>query len=369
MSTTRGQGPYLLQTGTCPAPRRILAISYKRDSAKNLQRRVAARVPDEAHRFASMTFDAFTKGLVDRFARSLPAVWGLDPTAYEVKFWTDRMVRDFLTTLAGSAPHGLRRDLFALPANRFLADVVGTWPLPTEADVAPAAASEFAAWSWWKEQYLGLPTPAVDFTMLNRLAELVVRTNPRLLRALRATYPFVFVDEFQDTTGAQITFLQTVFGYPGIVTTAVGDSKQRIMRFAGALEDAMGRYEKDFRARRFELTWNFRSSADLVAAQHHVASQLEPAVVRAVSKARAEVGHVPLSIWTYDNAGRQAGHIAQWIADDIATSTRVAADFALMARQKVADLEPLLAAALNGRGIALRNDDTVYGKWVCCTDR
>ena len=36
---------FLLQTGACPAPRRILAISYKRDSAANLARRVATRAP------------------------------------------------------------------------------------------------------------------------------------------------------------------------------------------------------------------------------------------------------------------------------------------------------------------------------------
>ena len=38
---------FLLQTGLCRAPRRILAISYKRDSAANLGRRVADRVPEQ----------------------------------------------------------------------------------------------------------------------------------------------------------------------------------------------------------------------------------------------------------------------------------------------------------------------------------
>jgi hypothetical protein len=43
----------------------------------------------------------------------------------------------------------------------------------------------------------------VDFVMLNRLAELMVRSVPKLRRALRMTYPFVFADEFQDATGAR----------------------------------------------------------------------------------------------------------------------------------------------------------------------
>src|SRR4051812_37007812 len=50
---------YLLQTGTCPDPKRILAISFKRDAARNLAERVQKRCPPhQARRFDSMTFDA-----------------------------------------------------------------------------------------------------------------------------------------------------------------------------------------------------------------------------------------------------------------------------------------------------------------------
>ena len=67
--------------------------------------------------------------------------------------------------------------------------------------------------------------------MLNRLAELLIRRRPQLGRALRITYPYVFVDEFQDTTAAQLSFLDSVFS--DTTVTAVGDRKQRIMGFAG----------------------------------------------------------------------------------------------------------------------------------------
>src|SRR5438132_1546396 len=53
---------YLLETGECPAPHRILAISFKRDAAKNLRERVKRRIgPQLARRFDSFTFDAFCK--------------------------------------------------------------------------------------------------------------------------------------------------------------------------------------------------------------------------------------------------------------------------------------------------------------------
>src|SRR5579862_1076125 len=59
---------FLLETGACPSPRRILAISFKRDAAKNLRDRVQRRSgPERARRFESYTFDAWAKSLLDRF--------------------------------------------------------------------------------------------------------------------------------------------------------------------------------------------------------------------------------------------------------------------------------------------------------------
>src|SRR5437868_2793250 len=55
---------YLLQVGITRAPRRILAISFKRDAAFNLAARVRSRChPDQSRRFDSLTFDAFAKSL------------------------------------------------------------------------------------------------------------------------------------------------------------------------------------------------------------------------------------------------------------------------------------------------------------------
>src|SRR4051794_13557841 len=67
---------YLLQTGGASAPQRILAISYKRDAATNLAARVRARCHhSHAARLDSLTFDAFAKGLVDRFGQALTGRW------------------------------------------------------------------------------------------------------------------------------------------------------------------------------------------------------------------------------------------------------------------------------------------------------
>lgn len=67
---------FLLRTGTCRYPKRILAISFKVDASKNLKDRVQHRCgSDLSSRFDSHTFHAFAKRIIDRFR---PVLTGRD---------------------------------------------------------------------------------------------------------------------------------------------------------------------------------------------------------------------------------------------------------------------------------------------------
>lgn len=197
--------------------------------------------------------------------------------------------------------------------------------------------------------------------MLNRLAELVIRTSPQLRRALTATYPYVFVDEFQDTTYAQYSFLKSVFAREGTTVTVVGDRKQRIMGWAGALTDAFAQFEEDFGAAAFELSWNFRSTQELVDLQHRFAARLDTTSRQQLSQVTSQVGESPVQIWSFPTAELEAESVAAWIAADIEQSGRAPGEYAMIARQRVADLEPDLARALDAQGLKLRNDDSQVG--------
>ena len=71
---------FLLRTGTCRYPRRILAISFKVDASHNLKARVRRRCgSDLAARFSSHTFHAFAKRIIDRFRLALTGRDALDP--------------------------------------------------------------------------------------------------------------------------------------------------------------------------------------------------------------------------------------------------------------------------------------------------
>ncbi len=75
----------------------------------------------------------------------------------------------------------------------------------------------------------------ITFDDLVPLAIDILRTSPHARNAIRQTYTHVFLDEFQDATRNQYELLKEAFLGSDVVLTAVGDSKQRIMRWAGAL--------------------------------------------------------------------------------------------------------------------------------------
>ncbi|MGB8840372.1 MAG: UvrD-helicase domain-containing protein, partial [Aliidongia sp.] len=141
---------YLLQTGTAPTPRRILAISFKRDAATNLAARVRQRCHrSHAGRLDSLTFDAFAKGLVDRFGQALPDRWRPRPD-YEIMPTSDALYRGFLQQQVGAPPKdvGTYADIQALTVKAFERKHLLGSPIPIEGWPTPTPA-QWAADHFW----------------------------------------------------------------------------------------------------------------------------------------------------------------------------------------------------------------------------
>lgn len=346
---------YLLQTGLCPPPYRILAISFKADAATNLERRVASRCSSEqAARFSSMTFEAFAKGLVDRFRQNIPAAWR--PTQrYDIVNDDTRAATKLLALAARTAPNGWRADIEQLDPRKFERRHLGSFRLPIDRTLA-ASAVEHAVLVWWREHFGDVDCTKLSFTMINRLAEVLLRTSKRIRHALRKTYRFVFVDEYQDTTYAQYDFLCTAFGGASAVVTAVGDHKQRIMTWAGARTDAVTRFVADFRARRFDLQMNYRSSPELVRIQQVVALALDANSATVASQRPSAIADEAAQIWGFPSAGLEAARIAAWIRDDMDARALRPRDFVVLVRQKAESYEAALSQAFKPAGLMLRNE-------------
>lgn len=281
---------FLLRTGVCPYPRRILAISFKTDAAENLRKRVAERCgADLARRLDSHTFHAFAKRLIDRYRVVLT---GDDALDHDYEVGEPRVVR--------------RRITFD--------DMV---PLATEILISSAVARN----------------------------------------AVRNTYTHVFLDEFQDCTNVQYQFVRAAFGAAPAQFTAVGDSKQRIMRFAGALDGVFERYVKDFEGEPRYLYQNFRSAPRLRRLQNEMVKVMEPAAEVPEDDLLGDEGII--EVLEHASCGAEAAdcvdRIRSWIEDDGVAPSEIA----VLVRQQVHVYAQALTLELEARGIAFRNEQVL----------
>lgn len=333
---------YLLQTGICPGPKRILAISFKKDAARNLAERVAKRCPrDRARRFDSMTFDAFTKGLLDRFRPAIPEPFNT-PGTYQIVTPFRRDFEDFLER------HGYR-GVSAPQLDR----KVPLTDLPI--DLSNGSEVHRALADYWHEQFFGGQEISLSFPMINRLVKLLLQANSYIRRALQATYPIVFLDEYQDTTYAQYDMLLTAFDGSDAVFTAVGDDKQRIMGWAGAMDDAFDQFESDVGARRITLLSNWRSHEDLVRIQHEIARRIDGNVEEVQAQGIREIEGEVSAIWQFQSTDDENIYLAEWVSREVQSGRVQPHDIAILIRMRADQVEGEIAPAFAVRGLRIRN--------------
>ncbi len=253
---------YLFQTNICKDPQKILAISFKKDAAENLKDRVVKRCRREiGDRFISMTYDAFFKNILDRFRLALPE--NLRPEA-------NYLVNDTEVVEAAFKHLGFNnsQNLLHSKLNAYYENVLNSVELPfSQKNIGSDV---------WKLLLKGFDNhkAALSFNMISKLAEYIIRTNPKIKQAIQFTYKYVFLDEFQDTTDLQYNFVKQCFLHSNSIMTAVGDNKQRIMAWAGARKTIFNDFKTEFNAEEHVLIMNHRSAPRLVELQKMMYSSL-----------------------------------------------------------------------------------------------
>lgn len=278
---------FLLRTGICRYPKRILAISFKVDASKNLKERVQRRCgSDLASRFDSYTFHAFAKRIIDRFR---PLLTGDD--ALEVGYTIgDRKVT--------------------------------------------------------RKQ--------IEFSDLVLLAIQILETSAIARNAIRQTFSDVFLDEFQDCTDKQYELVKIAFRGTAIRLTAVGDVKQKIMGWAGALDGIFETFATDFQAVPLNLYRNFRSKPRLLRMQNEIIRVLDPASVMPNEQFVGDEGEI--FAWSFDDSGQEAEYLADLIAGWINTELVPLPEIAILVSKQLDLYADRLMTALEARGIPFRNE-------------
>ncbi|HCE2405295.1 TPA: ATP-dependent helicase [Vibrio parahaemolyticus] len=277
---------FLLRTGSCRYPKRILAISFKVDASSNLKERIKRRCGAElSSRFDSYTFHAFAKRIIDRFRPILTGDEALEPGF----------------TIGPKILH-----------------------------------------------------KQIDFTDLVPLAIKILKESPVARNALRQTYTDVFLDEFQDCTNYQYELIKVAFQSTDIRLTAVGDTKQKIMGWAGALDGIFEAFKEDFQAVPLNMYRNFRSQPKLLRLQNEIVKILDPASVMPEEQIAGEEGHI--KVHPFQNCQEEADYLSEQIQRWINEESVPPSEIAVLIKNQPELYAMRLMVALRDRGIPYRNE-------------
>ncbi|QIF95087.1 UvrD-helicase domain-containing protein [Proteus vulgaris] len=280
---------FLLRTGTCRYPKRILAISFKVDACKNLKERVERRCGfDLASRFDSYTFHAFAKRIIDRFRPVLVNEYTLD----------------------------------------FGYSIVDKKNGPSRTEI--------------------------EFGDLVPFAIQILQSSEIARNAIRQTYSDIFLDEFQDCTNLQYELVKLAFQGTRLRLTAVGDTKQKIMAWAGALDGIFQTFVNDFNAVPLNLYRNFRSKPRLLRVQNEIIRTLDPASVMSDEQLRGDEGEV--YVHSFEDSRQEAIYLVDLIDKWIHIEQIPPAEISVLVSKQLDLYANHLMVELENRGIPYRNE-------------
>ncbi|MCT1558230.1 ATP-dependent helicase [Helcobacillus massiliensis] len=293
--TMSGRVLFLIANGLME-PRHILGLTFTRKAALELEERISARLaaltsalqaageqlPPALERSRDsligqrptvQTYNGFSLDLVTEHALRI----GIDPDftvltpaaawqiAYEiVDSWPARLPFEQSSATIASAVvalSGSLADHLAGPddLDGYLTDIIRTTqnlPLQDEGRRRTSPAAVRDLWSSIDQRLALIPLlrrfeeikrerGAIDFSDQVSLAARIADTAPEVPQLMRRMHRAVLLDEFQDTSVAQLRLLAALFG-DGHPTTAVGDPNQAIYGWRGASAASLTTFVQDF---------------------------------------------------------------------------------------------------------------------------
>ncbi len=98
-----------------------------------------------------------------------------------------------------------------------------------------------------------------------QLALDILQNSKSAKRYLKATYSWIFVDEYQDVNRDQHALVKFIVDELNIKAFIVGDNKQQIYSFRGSNTEYLNSFREEESFTELQLTHNFRSKQDIVA--------------------------------------------------------------------------------------------------------
>ncbi|WKD49747.1 DNA helicase II [Microbulbifer spongiae] len=160
----------------------------------------------------------------------------------------------------------------------------------------------------------------VDFGELLLRAHELWLNNDSILAHYRQRFPFILVDEFQDTNAIQYAWLRLLAGEESYIT-AVGDDDQSIYGWRGARIENIQHFSTDLRSvQTVRLEQNYRSTARILDAANAVIAHNRGRLGKALWT-NGEEGE-PISVYAAYNEQDEARFIVERIKDWVRDGNR-----------------------------------------------
>lgn len=300
-------------------PSRILALTFSKEAAAEMRERVAAILgitdPDDLKQTIGTFHSVGYQWLIQTMGHAkLIEEWQSKKVLrdhFKAQGQYDWMeeVSSVLETIAKLKSKAM------LPGNEKLV-----------AQVGKEVASAFEAYEEFKAE-----NELVDFEDMVLRPVLILEHNPGLLKAFQERYDYLLVDEAQDTDELQLRFATLLASSHKNVWLCM-DPRQMIYEWRGANPKVLQQFNDNFAdAKRYDLTWNFRSQPHIIDVANAVQKMLPDKSLKPMVAKREDEGgevHVYHAMGSQDHG---QFHVASVIKQQL-NQGRKPSDFAIISR-------------------------------------
>ncbi len=254
---------YLVREYRVP-PWQIMAVTFTNKAAREMKERLYRLLGEQFRRLTIGTFHAICARILRREAETA----GISPQ-YVIYDSGDQV------SLARQAIRDLNLDekLYRPRAMLHRISAAKNELIPPDALQVRTYRDEVAKRVYERYQALLAQNNALDFDDLLVQAVQLFQENPETQAAYQRRYPFVLVDEWQDTNMAQYELVKLLAGERANLFV-VGDEDQSIYRFRGADYRNVARFREDYpEAQVILLEHNYRSTQTILDVANAVISR------------------------------------------------------------------------------------------------
>jgi DNA helicase-2/ATP-dependent DNA helicase PcrA len=309
----------------------ILAVTFTNQAADEMRSRVAGLLGKERLASQISTFHSFCVRILRRHADAA----GI-PREFVIYDADDQLAAVRVTLKSLGLPeklHPPRQLLARISARKSLVRVGAR-----ERQDDPVGSAEEMAGSLLERVALGYQATlsdagALDFDDLLLRAVDLLEHSDAVRDGLRRQYPYVLVDEYQDTNRAQYLLVRHLVGERGNITV-VGDEDQSIYSWRGADIQNILDFERDFPgARTLRLEHNYRSAQAILDAASALVAHNQRRIGKALHAVRGE--GEPVRVHLADDEYQEAAWVVEHLGSLVGEGGRGAVLYRLNTQSRL----------------------------------